>query len=92
VRELRHTIDRALLDLDPGTREIAAADLPLDLMAHPATYLGSGSADRPTLEELERRYIELVLRETRGRQTQAARLLGISRKALWEKRKKYGLE
>jgi DNA-binding protein Fis len=33
-----------------------------------------------------------VLRETRGKQTHAARLLGISRKALWEKRKKYGLQ
>ncbi|MGE5815155.1 MAG: sigma 54-interacting transcriptional regulator [Acidobacteriota bacterium] len=92
VRELRHTVDRAILDLDHGAKEIAPGNLPIDLVAHPATYQGSGPADRPTLEELERRYIELVLRETRGKQTQAARLLGISRKALWEKRKKYGLE
>jgi DNA-binding NtrC family response regulator len=32
------------------------------------------------------------LRHARGNQTEAARLLGISRKALWEKRKRYGLE
>jgi DNA-binding NtrC family response regulator len=92
VRELRHAIDRAVLDMDPEAREIAPEHLPMDLLAHPATYLGSGPDERPTLEELERRYIELVLRETRGKQTHAARLLGISRKALWEKRKKYGLQ
>jgi two-component system, NtrC family, response regulator len=92
VRELRHSVERAVLDLDPGQKEIGTDNLPLDLLAHPDSYLGSGPTDRPTLDELERRYIELVLRETRGRQTQAARLLGISRKALWEKRKRYGLE
>lgn len=91
VRELRHAVDRAVLDLDADSNEIGSEQLPSDLLAHPATYLGSSAADRPTLEEMERRYIELVLRETRGRQTQAARLLGISRKALWEKRKRYGL-
>jgi DNA-binding NtrC family response regulator len=92
VRELRHAVDLAVLNLDPADKEISSDDLPIDLVAHPATYQGTGPADRPTLEELERRYIELVLRETRGKQTQAARLLGISRKALWEKRKKYRLD
>jgi DNA-binding NtrC family response regulator len=91
VRELRHAVDRAVLDLEPGSNEIGRDQLPVDLLAHPATYLGSSETDRPTLDELERRYIELVLRETRGRQTQAARVLGISRKALWEKRKRHGL-
>jgi DNA-binding NtrC family response regulator len=81
-----------VLDLDPASNELDAGNLPIDLMAHPASYLGSGPSDRPTLDELERRYLELVLREMRGKQTQAARLLGISRKALWEKRKKYGLQ
>jgi DNA-binding NtrC family response regulator len=92
VRELRHAVERAVLELEPGGSEIASSHLPVDLLAEPATYLGAGPAERPTLEELERRYIELVLRETRGRQSQAAQVLGISRKALWEKRKRYGLE
>ena len=50
------------------------------------------SPARPTLEGIERQYIEFVLREVRGRQTRAAAILGISRKALWEKRKRYGLD
>jgi two-component system response regulator AtoC len=47
---------------------------------------------RPTLDEVERRYIAATLQHARGNQTKAAQLLGISRKALWEKRKRYGLE
>ena len=92
VRELKHAVQRAVLEADPAATVVDAAELPIDLLADPASYMGSGSEDRPTLDELERRYIELVLRETRGRQTAAARVLGISRKALWEKRKRYGLE
>ncbi|HXH07910.1 MAG TPA: sigma-54 dependent transcriptional regulator [Vicinamibacterales bacterium] len=90
VRELRHVVERAVLDVPAGRTEITTADLPLDLLADPAVYMG-GPRDRPTLGELERRYIELVLRETRGNQTAAARILGISRKALWDKRRRYGL-
>ena len=47
---------------------------------------------RPTLEQVERRYIDLVLREVKGSQTRAAAILGISRKALWEKRRRYGFK
>jgi DNA-binding NtrC family response regulator len=71
---------------------IDASELPVE--SPPVDVLLSQPTDsrgRPTLEELERRYIEIVLRDTRGSQTEAARLLGISRKALWEKRKRYGL-
>jgi DNA-binding NtrC family response regulator len=92
VRELKNTIERVVLQADPGRRELDRADLPVELFDAPAAYMGSGADDRPTLDVLERRYIELVLRETRGNQTSAARVLGISRKALWEKRKRFGLD
>lgn len=49
-------------------------------------------ARRPTLDDVERRYIAATLRHVRDNQTEAAHLLGISRKALWEKRKRYGLD
>jgi DNA-binding NtrC family response regulator len=45
-----------------------------------------------TLEDIERNYIIEVLRQTRGKKVRAAKILGISRKTLLEKRKKYGLE
>jgi DNA-binding NtrC family response regulator len=46
---------------------------------------------RLTLADAEREYIRLTLEETDGDIQRAAELLGISRKNLWEKRKKYGL-
>ena len=89
VRELRHILERAILSTD-GDR-IDVEDLPLEVL-DPQAYLGPGQASRPTLEGIERQYVELVLREARGHQTRAAAVLGISRKALWEKRKRYGLD
>lgn len=44
-----------------------------------------------SLEELEKEHILRTLAYTRGRQGKAADILGISRKSLWEKRKRYGL-
>ncbi len=43
------------------------------------------------LSELEAREIRRALAYTRGHQTRAAQLLGISRKALWEKRRRHGI-
>jgi DNA-binding protein Fis len=44
-----------------------------------------------SLEEMERQYIKFVLRRTRGSRTKAAEILGINRKTLTSKIKKYGL-
>jgi len=70
---------------------ITAADLPPTLVSPERIAAGTGVA-RPTLEDLERQYITFVLRETRGNQTRAAKVLGISRKALWEKRKRFRID
>ena len=45
-----------------------------------------------TLDELESHYIAEVLRLTRSNYSKAAEILGINRKTLLEKRRKYGLE
>lgn len=89
VRELRHAIERVLV---AGVADrIAAADLPIEVLEHAEAYLAPAGTKRPTLDEVERRYIELTLQYAKGSQTKAAQILGISRKALWEKRKRYGL-
>jgi DNA-binding NtrC family response regulator len=89
VRELQHTLDRAVVGSSGAV--IDADDLPMESAPVETLFAGAAARQRPTLELLERRYIELVLLETRGSQTRAARILGISRKALWEKRKRFGL-
>jgi DNA-binding NtrC family response regulator len=89
VRELRHVLERVLMASD---REIiVAADLP-DVAPSPERIAAGHTSDRPTLDGLERRYIAFVLQEMKGNQSRAAKVLGISRKALWEKRKRYGIE
>jgi transcriptional regulator with PAS, ATPase and Fis domain len=90
IRELRHVIERTLL-AGVGDR-IATDSLPLDILEGGEAYLAPVGKARPTLEEVERRYIALTLQAARGNQTKAAAILGISRKSLWEKRKRYGLQ
>jgi DNA-binding protein Fis len=51
-----------------------------------------GRDRRPTLKDVEIAYIRFVLEAVQGSQTRAAQALGISRKALWEKRRRYGIE
>jgi DNA-binding NtrC family response regulator len=91
VRELKHTIERTVLSMDAARDDVMASDLPVDLFEETSRLYAPDAAGEPTLEELERRYIELTLRRTKDNQGEAARILGISRKALWEKRKRFGL-
>jgi DNA-binding NtrC family response regulator len=88
VRELAHVIERVLVATDAPT--IVPADLP-EAVWSPAGIVEGEVKGRPTLDELERQYIAVVLKETRNNQSRAAAILGISRKALWEKRKRYGI-
>ena len=89
VRELAHVLERAVLHTDGPI--LAASDLPSSIVS-PELVASGASRERPTLDALERRYVAFVLKETRGNQSRAAAILGISRKALWEKRKRYGME
>jgi DNA-binding NtrC family response regulator len=54
----------------------------------PRLYIPEGGT---SLEEVERAMVELAMRQSTGNQTQAARLLDISRDALRYKLKKFGL-
>jgi two-component system, NtrC family, response regulator AtoC len=84
VRELRNVIERAVVHV--AGPEILPQDLPAYVRE------ASPSEKKMSLEDLERRYIAEVLDYTRGKKTQAAQILGISRKTLLEKRKRYGLD
>ena len=85
VRDLRSTIEQAVMR--GVTPELMLQDLPAQVRA--LTPISNGH--RKSLEELEREYIAEILEYTRGKKTQAAAILGISRKTLLEKRKRYGL-
>jgi two-component system response regulator AtoC len=91
VRELENVLERAAI-LCRGER-LAVADLPPNLTAAPAERR-SASRDlslRRARRALEARLIGEALEATGGNRTHAARLLGISHRALLYKLKEYGL-
>ncbi len=94
VRELRNVVERAVLFCTRS--RIGVDELPEALRE------GRRSSEalppEPVLalhEAVKRAEVEAIraaLSATGGRRTQAAELLGVSRKTLWEKTKQYGLE
>jgi DNA-binding NtrC family response regulator len=85
VRELRNVLESATITR-PGPEIPADA---VETGTADGTPLGDAVRGRMTLAQLEERYIREVLRWTRGQRTEAARILGINRKTLLEKRKRY---
>lgn len=90
VRELKGVVERAAV-VARG-KEVTAEDIPAHVLDSPSVTFRLGQKSRPSLAEVEKTYIELTLRHVAGNQTRAAEILGISRKALWEKRRRYGLD
>jgi two-component system, NtrC family, response regulator AtoC len=82
VRELANVVERAVIVAEGG--EVGAGDLP-DAVRGAATSPRGRRARRPTLAELEDDYIREVLADARGNKSEAARVLGISRKNLYER-------
>ncbi|OGP72254.1 MAG: sigma-54-dependent Fis family transcriptional regulator [Deltaproteobacteria bacterium RBG_13_60_28] len=89
VRELEHTIERIVI-LEDGDI-IQPEHLP-SFISQRQSELQVFSDGEYTLEELEKRYIQLILRRTKGRRQEAARILGINRKTLGHKIDKYNLK
>jgi DNA-binding NtrC family response regulator len=89
VRELENVIERAV------TLGKGPAIQPVDLPSHLTG--GSNPVDRAlakeaTLEDLEREYIAVILRRTKGHQIRAASILGIDRRTLYRKIRRYKLK
>lgn len=81
VRELANIIERAVIIAEGSS--IEPAHLPEGLRA--GAKRRAGDNRRPTLAEVEADYIREVLAATAGNKTEAARILGISRKNLYER-------
>jgi DNA-binding NtrC family response regulator len=88
VRELEHTIERILI-LEDGD-VIGPEHLPSFISQRQGEFQVF-CEELFSLEELEKRYIQFVLRRTRGKRQEAARILGIDRKTLGMKIKRFGL-
>jgi DNA-binding NtrC family response regulator len=89
VRELRSAIEYAFVLCKDTT--IESGHLPPKILHphHPSVHL----ANRDNRAKLrEREDLVRVLRQTAGNQSEAARILGVSRVTIWKRIKKYGIK
>jgi DNA-binding NtrC family response regulator len=89
VRELKNVLEGAVIA--STSPEIGPEDLPLSPASRTEAVLRGASLGLVSLERLEESYIREVLRLCRGNKTEASKILGINRKTLLEKRKRYGI-
>ncbi len=85
VRELKNAVERALVFSQSPV--LAPEDFPEGIR----TADSGGTSGLRSLEDIEHEAIEATLEATRYKISRAAAVLGISRKTLLDKRKKYGL-
>ena len=89
IRELENMLERAVALLKG--KVIQAADLPEEIGVNTTIAqairekIGTAKPLHQAVGLFEKEYIQSVLEQTQGRKGQAAEVLGISRKSLWEK-------
>ena len=97
VRELRNAMERAMIF---ATGSVLTSEVLPPLEAYAGVNRGAQGAVHDdcfpiprglTLLEAEKEYVLSTMTDCEGNIQRAAELLGISRKNLWEKRKKHGL-
>ena len=87
VRELENAIERAAI---LAGDEIDIESLPPKVRSNPGTYeTRDTNGFRPTLDDVEKRYILDVLKAVNEDKTQAANILGIDLSTLYRKLKRY---
>ncbi len=87
IRELEHVVERAVI---LSGDEIEIADLPVKVRTTAAAV--RPSSGRPTLDEMERKYVLDVLTDENEDKVTAARTLGIDLSTLYRKLKRYELD
>jgi len=94
VRELKNVVQRAVLmakgaeltaDLLPARIRQAEGTDPVPAVEHPPIHLGM------SLAEVEKEFIKMTIASVGGNKLKAAEVMGVSRRALYNKLKRHGL-
>jgi len=89
VRELENAIERAVAVAKGNV--VLPSDLPVEVYGGSPAEPAGIFDDRPTLSELEKRYIALILAECGGNKKRAAERLGIDRRTLYRALERAGV-
>lgn len=89
IRELRNIIERAVI-LSGDSREIDAHHLSFGRSAHRHGYATSFDTD-PSLEEIEKDYLNYLLQKHSGQRLKVAQVMGISERSIYRLIDKYEL-
>jgi DNA-binding NtrC family response regulator len=88
VRELRNTIERLVVSTrGPIIERVVFPDTKAATPGPEHPFL-----DLPNLEEVERRYLQHVLRAVGGNRTKTAEVMGIDRRTLYRMAERFGIE
>lgn len=87
VRELENVVERLCVMSGAPIIESTGLETKSTSEQHSEDFYLTATQDWPTIEELNRRYIEVVLDKTGGRKEKAAQILGINRRTLYRREK-----
>ncbi len=93
IRELENAVEHAIVLGDPD--QLRLEDFPItiqDFRRRQAGEAGPAAVGEATLEDIERRCLVAALQKTNFNQTRAARLLGVTRRTLGYRIRKFGLD
>ncbi|UCC39577.1 MAG: sigma-54-dependent Fis family transcriptional regulator [Candidatus Aminicenantes bacterium] len=90
IRELENTIERAVVL--SKSQEIEIENLVYHGINTGSEFWNPGTGKFRTLDEIEKEYIKAALQAQSGNKSKTAGILGIDRKTLWAKIKKYNLQ
>ena len=86
VRELENVIERLTVLNNSEVIETTGLEVS-DEKTNSDDFFLTATQDWPTIDELNRRYIDMVLNKTGGRKEKAAQILGINRRTLYRREK-----
>ncbi len=83
IRELENVMERAVYLAEDGV--VRLGDLPEEMLRAKDSNAGFSLPSEKSLDELEREYIEHVLKRCGGNKKRAAEILGVNRKTIYRK-------
>ena len=90
VRELENTIERLVLFSRASVIDLE--DLPPSIRTRAPGLEEGLFVDLPSLDELERRYLQHVLKSVDGNRSRAAAIMGVDRRTLYRMAERFGID